>query len=227
MKTALYPIIVVGLLASGCAEMQQRQGMDNKTASVAGGAAVGCIAGALLAKVTGGDAATGCAVGAAIGGLAGFEKARKEEIAAAEQAKQDIVTALATLPKGQAAKTGEVQTVEISATDKKSREVKKYQAFDSVNVEIPLSAKGTPERDAAIGKLKTLAERVADERGSAEIIVAMTPADSKAQKVELATSTVKTKKGSDISVSKVADASVPKGVERITVRAGKLSNSEV
>lgn len=222
MKYAITSAVALCIALSGCADMQQKSGMDQKTASTAGGAAIGCLGGALLARLSGGNAAQGCAAGAVIGGLVGFQKARQEEIATAETARQDALAALSTLPKGQMAKAGEVKTVEVSATDKTTRETKKYQAFDSVNIDIPLTAKGTPEHDAAMDKLKKLATRVAYERGSSEIIVAMTPSDAKAHKVQFLTSVVKTEKGNDISVSKVSDVAVPKGIERITVKAGKL-----
>ena len=78
-----------------------------------------------------------------------------------------------------------------------------------------------------MGKLKTLAERVADERGSAEIRVAVTPADARASKVNMAGGQVQTAKGNPITVSKVSDAGVPAGVERITVKAGRIRQTEV
>jgi hypothetical protein len=222
MKFALTSVVALSLTFSGCAELQQNSGSDQKAVSTAGGAVIGCIGGAILAHLTRNNAAQGCAAGAIIGGLVGFQKARQDEIATAEKAQQDALIALATLPKGQTAKAGEIKTIEVTATDKATHETKKYQAFDSVNIDIPLTAKGTPERDLAMAKLKTLATSVADERGSSEIIVAMTPSDARAQKVEFLTTVVKTDKGNDISVSKVADVTVPKGIERITIKAGKL-----
>ncbi|RDD91556.1 hypothetical protein DTW89_17285, partial [Acidovorax sp. BoFeN1] len=177
---------------------------------------------ALLAKLGGGNAAVGCAVGAAVGGFVGFEKARQGEIAAAEQARNEAVAAFAALPAWQKVRASDVKTKEVVVTDKNTRETKKYQAFESVSLDIPLSAKGTPEHDAAMDKLKTLAQRVADERGSSEIVVALTPVDARARKVAATSGTVQTSKGNTITVSKVADDSVPKGVERITVKAGRL-----
>ena len=168
-----------------------------------------------------------CVVGAAVGGLIGFERARQEEMAAAEQARTEAMQAMAALPPGKRATAGEVKTVDVTATDKKTKETRKYKAFESVSVDLPLSTKGSPEYDAAMGKLKTLAERVADERGSSEIQVAMTPADVKARKVALTGGTVNTAKGNPITVSKVSDAGVPAGVERITVKAGRIRQTEV
>ena len=222
MKSISLTLIAVAVGVSGCASIQQSTGMDNKTASAVGGGLMGCVGGALWAKLGGGNAAVGCAVGAAVGGFVGFEKARQGEIAAAEQARNEAVAAFAALPARQKVRASDVKTKEVVVTDKNTRETKKYQAFESVSLDIPLSAKGTPEHDAAMDKLKTLAQRVADERGSSEIVVALTPVDARARKVAATSGTVQTSKGNTITVSKVADDSVPKGVERITVKAGRL-----
>ena len=227
MKSLTLSVVTLAIALAGCADLQKQTGMDGKTAGAAGGAAIGCIGGALLAKISGQNAAGGCMVGAVAGGLIGFSKARQDEISAASKAQQEAIAALASLPAASQVKAGEVKTVEVTATDKTKNETKKYQAFDSVSVDIPISAKGTPEYDAAIGKLKTLAEKVADERGSSKIDIAMTAADARANKVTLETASVKTAKGNTITVAKAADNTLQKGMERVTVRAGKLEQTVV
>ena len=227
MKSLTLSALALALALSGCANIQQTTGLDSKTIGAAGGAAIGCLGGALLAKMTGQNAAGGCAAGALAGGLIGFEKSRQEEIAAATTAQQEAIAALAPLSASKQVKAGEVKTVEVTATDKTKNVSEKFQAFDSVSVDIPFSAKGTPEYDAAIGKLKKLAEKVADERGSSRIDIAMTAADARANKVTLETGSAQTAKGNTITVSKVADSSIQKGIERVTVRAGKLQQTEV
>ena len=227
MKLVTVSVVTLAITLAGCADLQKQTGMDGKTAGAAGGAAIGCIGGALLAKISGQNAAGGCMVGAVAGGLIGFAKARQDEISAASKAQQEAIAALASLPAASQVKAGEVKTVEVTATDKTKNETKKYQAFDSVSVDIPISAKGTPEYDAAIGKLKTLAEKVADERGSSKIDIAMTAADARANKVTLETASVKTAKGNTITVAKAADNTLQKGMERVTVRAGKLEQTVV
>lgn len=209
---------------SGCAQMQQKTGMDDKTTSTVGGAVIGCAAGAVLAHLTGQNALGGCAVGSVVGGLIGFEKARQSEIAAAEQARKDAQAALASLPPTQAkaVNIGEIKTVEVTATDKATKQTKKYTAFDSVTVDLPTSAKGTAEYDAAMGKLKTLAERVADERGASEIIVGVNGTDARTQKVALESNSVKTKNGGVVTVTKRVDPSIAPGMQRMTVKAGNL-----
>lgn len=221
MKSFSLSLAVLALGLSGCASLQQATGMDSKTAGAVGGGVVGCVGGAVLAQLGGGNPLAGCAVGAVAGGLVGFEQARQQEIAAAEQTRQDVAAAFATRP-GARVRVGEVKTVEVTATQKGAREAKKYQAFDSVSVDLPLATKGTPEHDAAMEKLKTLARRVADERGSADITVALAPADARARKVVSGRASTQTDKGNTITVVKASDAAVPRGVERITVRAGRL-----
>ena len=227
MKLLTVSAVTLAIALSGCADMQKQTGMDGKAVGAMGGAAIGCVGGALLARISGQNAAGGCIAGAVVGGLVGFEKARQDEISAATKAQQEAIAALAPLSVGRQVKAGEIKTVEVIATDKTKNETKKYQAFDSVSIDIPISAKGTPEYDAAIGKLKTLAEKVADERGSSKIDIAMTAADARANKVTLETASVKTAKGNTITVAKAADNTVQKGIERVTVRAGKLEQTVV
>lgn len=219
MKTKfLVSAIAFSLSLSGCANM------DDKTASAATGSVIGCAGGVLIAKIAGGNPTAGCAAGAMVGGLIGFEKARHDEIAAAEKARQEAVSAISNT-KG--VRAGEVKTVEITATDKSTRETKKFQAFESVDIDLPLSTKGTPEYDAAMGKIKKLAEKIADERGSSEIELAVTPADAKLKKIALRSDVVKTGAGNTITVSKVANKKLSRGLERITVRAGGIKTTEV
>ena len=227
MKLLALSAVTLAVALSGCADIQKQTGMDGKTAVAAGGAAIGCIGGALLAKISGQNAAGACVAGAVIGGLIGFEKARQDEISAASKAQQEAIAVLAPLSVSSQVKAGEVKTVEVTATDKAKNETKRYQAFDSVSVDIPITAKGTPEYDAAIGKLKTLAEKIADERGSSKIEIVMTAADARANKVLLETASAKTAKGNTVIVSKSTDNTVQKGIERVTVRAGKLEQTVV
>lgn len=222
-------LIAAVVTLTGCAQMPRQDGSTDKTSNTAAGAAIGCVAGALIARATGRSAASGCAAGALVGGLIGFEQARQAEIAAAETTRQETLAALAKLPPAQAktVKVSEVKTVEVLAKDKSTNETKKYAAFDSVTVDMPLSAKGTPGYEEALGKLKTLAQRVADERGSSTIIIGLNAGDTKAQKVALEANTVKTEKGGEITVSRVVDPTLTTGTQRMTVKAGAIKTTEV
>lgn len=222
-------VLISAALLSGCLAGLPKD-VDGKTAGTAMGATLGCAGGALLAKVQGGSAAAGCALGAVAGGLIGFQKARQEEIAEANRTRDEAQALLAKLPPsngGAKAQITEVKTVDVTATDKNNAESRKFKAFESVTVDIPTTSRGTSEREEVMAKLRTLAEKVADERQSARIEVAMTAADAKALKVDLTSTTVQSPKGNPIIFSRTADSTVPRGIERITVRAGAIKNLEV
>jgi hypothetical protein len=216
--------VCAALTLPGCAELQKKTGVEDKTAGAVGGAAIGCAAGILLARVTGGNSRDGCLAGAVVGGLVGFEKARQEEIAAADQVRKDAIASLSNLPPAQSKSVivSPVRTVEVSATDKATNQTKRYSAFDSVSIQVPVSAKTTPQYEATLAKLKTLAERVADERGSAEIILAVNDTDAKMQKMALESNTVKTLKGNPITVTRRIDPTLKLGLQSMTVKAGNL-----
>lgn len=226
MKSRLIPAVALSMALAGCASIQESTGVDAKTLSTVTGGIAGCATGALLAKATGGNALVGCTLGTVAGGLIGFEKARQEEIAAAEQARRDALSAMAQLPASQRPVAAEVKTAEITATEKDSRQTKKYQSFDSLSVDLPVSTRGTPEYQAALDKLKKLADKIADERGASELHIAMTPSDAKAQKVRMETTTAATRQGT-VTTFRTVDPSVPRGFERVTVKAGKLKTLDV
>ena len=227
MKSGSLTAVALAVALTGCANIQTQTGLDNKTVSAAGGAAIGCVGGALLAKITGQNAAAGCAMGAVAGGLIGFEKARQEEIAAAVQAQQDAIAALGPLPSGVQIKVEPIKTVPVMVTDKTSKQTKAVDSFESFDLDIPLSMKGTPGYDKAISSLSAFAVKKADERGSSNVVRAMTAADARANKFVPETNVAKTPKGNPVTVTKVINNATQKGVERITVRVRKLEPTDV
>jgi len=76
--------VVVASLATGCADMSERQ------KGTAAGAGIGAAAGAIISSATGGKAGTGAVVGGALGAVAGniWSKRMEEKRAAMEQATQ-------------------------------------------------------------------------------------------------------------------------------------------
>lgn len=120
MKKSLVLTVVVLSLIS-CAST------DTNTFKFAGiGAGVGCVAGGVLASLTGGKPGVGCAIGAAGGALIGYAKAREAELTAMRDA--------------QAAFSGsKVETQTVAVTDKATGEERKIEAFRSLAV--PLSAR--------------------------------------------------------------------------------------
>ena len=227
MKLLTLTAVALAVALTGCADIQKQTGLDNKTVSAAGGAAIGCVGGALLAKIAGQNAAAGCAVGAVAGGLIGFEKARQEEIAAAVQAQQDAIAALGPLPSGTRIKAEPIKTVPVMVTDKTSNQTKAVDSFESFDLDIPLTMKGTPGYDKAISSLSAFAVKKADERGSSNIDRTMTAADARANKFVPETNVAKTPKGNPVTVSKAINNATQKGVERVTVRVRKLEPTVV
>ena len=75
-------LLAASLALNGCANM------DQKTQSAGMGAAMGCAAGAVLAKLTKNDATTACLAGAVVGGLIGYQRARSSEIDEAKAASE-------------------------------------------------------------------------------------------------------------------------------------------
>lgn len=209
---------VASIVLTGCVTMSN----DTKTNGAATGAAIGCAGGAVLAKIAGGNAATGCAIGAVAGGIAGYEQARQQEIANAERARQEVLATLHRTPGGQSARA-EVKTTEVTVTDSKTKETKKIKALDTATLEIPTAMKGTPQYSEVMSKVKRLAEQIADERGSSEIIVSLSPGDAKSFKVALESAQTKTAKGNIITVTKTTDNRIEKGTEVIKVKPGLLN----
>src|SRR6516164_2942268 len=75
MSIRVKPLVLcIPLLIASCANV------DQKTQETGIGAAIGCAAGAAIAKLTSNNAAGGCAAGAVVGGIAGYLHARSNEI---------------------------------------------------------------------------------------------------------------------------------------------------
>lgn len=81
-KRTVITILSVAVLASGCANMSERE------KGTAAGAGIGAAAGAILSSVTGGRAGTGAVIGGAVGAVAGnlWSKRMEEKRVAMEQA---------------------------------------------------------------------------------------------------------------------------------------------
>lgn len=206
------------VLLAGCATQPGSQSstgqIDHKATSAGAGSAIGCIGGAVLAKLAGGKALAGCAAGAVVGGLIGFEKARQEEIMAARKAQEDAIAEV------NGAKANPVVTEEVQVRDKTTGETKRIQAVKEVSIDLPLSQKHTPEFDAAMDKIKKLAEKYADERGAAQITLALNPKDAKQQKVSEQRVFLKSASGKgEIIFVRAIDSLIPTGYERVTVTA--------
>lgn len=191
---------------------------DQKVQQAGIGAGIGCAAGAVLGRVigNGNDTLRGCVMGAAAGGFIGWQKARTEELAAAQQLKADLATA------APAAKVSPVAVETVSKTNDAGQAVQQ-RTFKSVSVDIPTGAKGKAQYDAAMDKIKALATKVADQRGEATIDISGTPkAMGLAPTANADDTIVKTDAGNTIRIRKHAAVDVPVGVQRVTVSGGTV-----
>lgn len=129
------------LAVTGCATGPDGQPLS-KVEGTAMSAGIGCVGGALLAKVIGGKPGVGCLVGGVAGGLAGYVSVRQAELANAKQAQAEIPGARL-----------ETQPVVVSEADK----IEKVTAFKSLSVPIPGSAVATADGRGTLNRLAALA----------------------------------------------------------------------
>lgn len=190
---------------------------DPKTQQTAIGAGLGCAAGMVLGRVIGNgtDTLRGCALGAAAGGYIGWQKARAEELAAAQRLKADLATS------APAAKVKvDVQTIE--KTDDSGKTVQQ-QAVRDVTVDLPTTGHGRAQYDVAMDKIKSLATKIADQRGEATIDIAGTPRSLGLTSTATADDTiVKTPAGNTIHIRKHVAPDLPAGIQRVTVSGGTV-----
>ncbi|MEG2046383.1 MAG: hypothetical protein RR100_05995 [Comamonas sp.] len=145
-----------------------------------------------------------------------------QEIETARAVQDDAVSSMQHLPIKLRSSAGPVKLQDVPITDSQSGQTRKMRALESITVHMPLAAKGRPEYTQAMTTLKNLANRLADNRGSAAIVVHQSAADLQAQRVNAATGVSKTAKGSPVKVEKVEDANLAAGAERYTIQAGPI-----
>lgn len=221
MKIKLIAQCLAVLTLTSCASIQESTGLNNKTVSTSAGLTLGCAGGMLMAKLLNQNLATGCIAGAAVGGLIGFEKARQEELDEAEKTSAEVMSTMSTAPAGKGVVAEQTKTVEIETTDPATKAVKKVKTFSSISIDLPLAAKGTPEFDVAIDKVKAFATKLADKRGSSDITLSVSPKSARKYQFTPSKDSVKSAAGNTINVIKKIDSGVPEGVERVTVSAPK------
>ena len=199
-------LIAASLVLNACANV------DQKTQSAGIGAAVGCAAGAALAKLTKNDAATACVAGAVVGGLVGYQHARNSEIDEARQATE-------AAQKVEGAKTVPVQTQTVQVTDKQTGKTEAVQAFKSISVDIPLSQVDTPDGREAMRKLNEYARKVAREReDTVEMSIATAPGkSSKTTPVGGLVQTTEKVGNGVVNRSVYTDSRVPPNVQRVNI----------
>lgn len=208
----LSTLTFAALLLGGCASLDQAtSSLSCMLARVTGSAGASC----------GGDGAAGTQ--SAQGDR--FDKLQTvldQEAAQARQSQEQAVNAMQKLPPNQRAVAGPVRMLNVNITDSQSHRTRTMSTLDSITVDMPLAAKGSPEYTQAMDGLKALANQLADNRGSASITVEQTEADIQARRVNTATGTSKSPQGSPVSVYKKTSRSLPAGMERYTIQAGEI-----
>lgn len=208
-------LVAVVLAVNGCANM------DDKTTSAGIGAAVGCAAGAALAKLTKNDAGTACLAGAVVGGLIGYQRARSSEIQEAQATADEAV-------KVSGAKATPVQTQAVQVTDKQTGKTETVRAFKTFSVDIPLSQVDKPEGKAAMQKLNDYARKLAREREE-EVEMNIVTAPGKGARATQVDSQVLTEEvGKGVVRRRVlSDPRVPANVQRVTIEASNPNRISV
>ena len=150
------------------------------------------------------------------------QKAFDAEIAQARQAQQKAVATSTRLPQRQQATAGEITTLNVLITDSKTKEQKSIRTLDTVEVSLPLSGKGKAAHMETFDAILDFANVVADNRGSAAVLVYQNPADVKAGRANPTGSVLKSPLGKPVNVRKVSDSNTPVGVERYVVKSGEV-----
>jgi hypothetical protein len=195
--------------------------VDQKTQETGIGAALGCAAGAAIAKLTSNNAAGGCAAGAVVGGIAGYLHARNAEIDAARQAAAQSTQNI------QGATVSPVQTDTVQVTDKTTGETKQVQAFKSVSVDIPVSQLNTQDGQDAMKKLNDYARKVASDRGeTVDMTIATAPTKGTKTKTAMQQTSETVGKGT-VRRTVLTDSRVPANVERVTIEVKNPSSMQV
>ena len=143
-----------------------------------------------------------------------------EEIQAARDAQERAVAATQALSPKQRATAGDVEIA-----DSNSQQTRSMRTLDGVSIDLPLAGKGKSGYTQAMDEVKALANSLADNRGSASIVVQQNSADVRARRVNTASGRTQSPGGQPINVEKQVSSEVPVGVERYTVKAGAIRGS--
>ena len=159
----------------------------------------------------------------AIDPFAGFEQSRKSEADLAEQTRQDLIAMLSKLKNQHQTVIEPVNYIGIAVTDGKSQQSRQFRVVDSLEASLPLTLRKQAAYDQTVAGARELAEKLADERGTAEIRFSYNPADVRAQKISLAGGVSRTPKNNSVSITNTADAKIQRGVVHLIVIGGPVS----
>ncbi len=208
-------LLALSLAVAGCANV------DQKTQGAGIGAAVGCAAGAVFAKLTKNDATTACVAGAVVGGLVGYQRARNAEIEEARVTTEEAVRI-------SGGKASPVRTETVRVTDKQTGKTDAVRAFKSVSVDIPLSQLNTANGEESMRKLNDYARKMARERAETiQMTIATTPARS-SKATPVSAQEMSEKVGEGMVLRRVlTDSTIPPNVQRVNIEANNPARLSV
>lgn len=182
----------------------------------------GCGAPATATATAPGTGASGAAAAQAGERFTKLQSVLDQEIELARSVQTDVVSSMQHLPIKLRSSAGPVKLLDTPITDSQSGQTRSMRTLESMTVQMPLAAKGRPEYTQAMDQLKALANQLADNRGTASIIVDQSEADIKARRVNTATGTTQSPRGNSVAVRKNASRDLAAGVERYTIQAGEI-----
>jgi len=207
MKCTNITLCLLSLAVAGCANV------DQKTHSAGIGAAVGCAAGAVFAKLTKNDPTTACVAGAVVGGLVGYQRARSAEIEEARVTTEEAVRV-------SGGKASPVRTENVRVTDKQTGKTDTVRAFKSVSVDIPLSQLNTPDGEESMRKLNDYARKMARERAETIQMTIATTRSRSSKATPVSAQELSENVGEGMVVRRVVtDSAIPPNVQRVNIEA--------
>lgn len=151
-----------------------------------------------------------------------LQAALDAETQAAREAQASAVAATQKLPVAMRLRAGEVSQTAVTITDGQSGQQAQVRALDAVEVWVPLAGKNRKEYKAALDQLKALGHSMANNRGSATIVVEQSAKDVKARRSNTATGVTQTAEGKPVKLEKTVSDTLQPGLERYVVRAGAI-----
>ena len=154
---------------------------------------------------------------------AGESPEQQAQIALAEQSLAAAMNASKPLPASLRARNPQIKTTSAPLADSRSGRVYEFKVLDSASLEMPLAGKGKRGYVEAMDEIKDLANQLADARGAVTISVDQATADVKARRVNTKSGSTQTQAGNTVTVEKVSSGSVPRGVERYTIKPSEVT----
>lgn len=157
--------------------------------------------------------------------FASFEQTRASETAFMEQARTELASVLSGSKNVKQITVFPLQFAEQDVTDLKTQQSQRFRVVSTLAVTMPLLVKKEPVYERFMSQVQKTAEYIADTRNAAEIMFFYNAADVRAQKISLEGGVANSPRGNPITVTKAADAQIPRGAMRVVIKAAALRNN--